>query len=127
MNVLFAQSKRTVNEISTLASTKQFFISYKNARPKIGQAQDSVIGLATMTESSVRISKLHSMQLFAHTPVYPEFKKDKLPYTGRELISLLLQKTQSISQRKRVCMMQHMRHTEFMILMKLMLKSTEVS
>lgn len=91
MNILFPQSKRTINEISNLASTKQFFISYKNARPKIGQAQDSVIGLAKMTESHVTINKLYAMQLFGHTPVVYNF--DKEFYSGRDIISILLNST----------------------------------
>lgn len=108
MNILFPQNKRTVNEISKLASVKQFFISYKNARPKIGQAQDSVIGMATLTESKVAIDKLHAMRIFGPIPVTPNFKsfgfenansggkggaKGSEKCSGRDIITYLLQNT----------------------------------
>jgi DNA-directed RNA polymerase II subunit RPB1 len=91
-NALFCSSKRTENEISMLANTANFFISYKNARPKICLVQDSVIGIATMTESKVKLDKLHAMRVFEHARVNPVFSgtKNQTVWSGRNMVTKYL-------------------------------------
>lgn len=88
MNILMTQSKRTENEIGMLANTAQFFISYKNARPKICLIQDSIIGMATLTESETVVNKLHAMRIFGPLSVKPTF--DAQSYSGREIVGKYL-------------------------------------
>jgi DNA-directed RNA polymerase beta' subunit len=95
MNVLFTRSSRTTNEIQQLSSPAQRFISYKNARPKIGEAQDSLVGVAELTRTGAEFDKLHAMRIFSHTKVVHDFSQypsDKI-FTGRELVSIYLKET----------------------------------
>lgn len=95
MNGLFVLSGRVMNEINELSSPKQFFISYKDANPKIGAAQDSLIGAAEFTRTNVRIDKYHAMQMFTQVKIYHDFSQypnDKI-FNGRELISIMLKET----------------------------------
>lgn len=95
MMCVFPNSSRTQNEIEMLAGPNQFFISYKEAQPKVGNAHDSLIGLATMTRSGTRIDKYHAMSFMSNTPVYNDFSQDEIghEYTGRDLVSMLLRGT----------------------------------
>ncbi len=95
MNILMARTSRTINEITQLASPAQRFISYKSSAPAVGEVQDSLIGTAELTRSSVRLNKQHAMNMFANVDVYPDFSKyaaDHI-FTGRDMISILLQET----------------------------------
>lgn len=95
MNVLFALSVRTTNELRYLANPGQFFISYKDGRPKIGQIQDSVIGCAELTYSKTKLNKMHAMQMFAQIDIFPDFSSF-LPedeFSGRDIISILLKES----------------------------------
>ncbi len=95
MNLLFTRSTRTKNEIMSLASPAQFFIAQKNGRPMVGEAQDSLIGMARLTADKVQISKFHAMKMFEQMPVYHDFSqypRDKI-FTGRDLVSILLIET----------------------------------
>lgn len=91
MNILTPQSKRTENEISTLACTPQFFISYKNARPKISLIQDSIIGMASLTETKTLLTKMHAMRIFAGLSVFPVFSGQGIK--GRDVITAYLRAT----------------------------------
>lgn len=95
MMCVFPNSSRTQNEIEMLAGPDQFFISYKEARPKVGNAHDSLIGMALMTRGTTRINKYHAMTFLANTPVFYDFSQDdpKKLYTGREMVSMLLRGT----------------------------------
>lgn len=98
MNILFCRSNRTANEIRELSSPSQFFISYKDGTPKVGEAQDSLIGTAELTRSDTRIDKYHAMQMFTQIRVYHDFSQypaDKI-FTGRDLISILLKETNNL-------------------------------
>lgn len=98
MNILFTRSNRTTNEITELSSPAQFFIAYKDGKPKMGEAQDSLIGTAELTSSSTKLNKFHAMQMFAQIKVYPDFSKypkDKV-FSGRELVSILLKETKNL-------------------------------
>jgi len=95
MMCVFPNSSRTQNEVEMLAGPEQFFISYKEAKPKVGNAHDSLIGLALMTRGTTRINKYHAMGMLSNTPVYYDFSQDdpnKL-YSGRDVVSMLLQGT----------------------------------
>lgn len=98
MNLLFTRSNRTANEIHELASPAQFFVSYKNGRPKMGEAQDSLIGIAELTSGNTRLDKFHAMQMFSQIKIYHDFSKypaDKI-FSGRELVSILLKETKNL-------------------------------
>lgn len=98
MILLFVRSNRTANEIRELSSPSQFFISYKDGAPKVGEAQDSLIGTAELTRSDVRIDKYHAMQMFAQIKVYHDFSQysNEKIFTGRDLISILLKETNNL-------------------------------
>jgi DNA-directed RNA polymerase II subunit RPB1 len=92
MNLIFSRSSRTRNEIKNLSSPSQFFISYKDGKPKIGEAQDSVVGLAELTSSNTRIDKYHAMQMFNQVNIYHDFSQYPVDhmFTGREIVSIYL-------------------------------------
>ena len=95
MNVLFPRSSRTRNEINRLSSPAQFFISYKDGKPKLGEAQDSVVGLAELTLNETRMDKYHAMQLFNQTNIYFDFSKYSAnhQFSGREIITIYLRES----------------------------------
>lgn len=95
MNLLFTLTSRTANELRHLAGPGQFFISYKDSRPKLGEAQDSVIGCAELTLSKTWLDKPHAMQMFAQTDVYHDFAQYPAAHRfhGRDVISILLKET----------------------------------
>lgn len=95
MNIIVPRSSRTINEVAQLASPKQRFISYKNGSPIMGEAQDSLVGMAELTRTKTKMDKLHAMRMFSNIPVYHDFSA--LPfdhiYTGREVVSALFCET----------------------------------
>jgi DNA-directed RNA polymerase beta' subunit len=95
MNLVFSRSSRTRNEIRNLSSPAQFFISYKDGKPKIGEAQDSVVGLAELTSSKTKINKYHAMQMFNQVNIYHDFSQYPPDYifTGREIVSIYLKES----------------------------------
>lgn len=98
MNLLFIRSNRTANEIRHLSSPSQFFISFKDGAPKVGEAQDSLIGTAELTRNDTFLNKFHAMQMFAQVKVYHNFSQypvDKM-FSGREIISILLKETNNL-------------------------------
>lgn len=64
MNVIFARSERTMNEINNLSGINNFFISYSSGGPKIGLVQDSTSAMPELTKSETKIDKFYAMQLF---------------------------------------------------------------
>ena len=86
MNILFARSVQTRNEIATLANVGASFISKASGTPLIGCFQDTLASTVEMTHNTVKVSKYNAMELFKNTPM--NFTKEE--YTGRELISMLL-------------------------------------
>lgn len=87
MNIGFPNSVLASTEISEMASPAKNFVTAKNAKPKLGQVLDSVVGCADLTREKTRYSKLHAMQLFSRTKTYPRFTKET--YSGKELMSML--------------------------------------
>lgn len=69
-------------------------ISYQNHSPYFGNFQDSLIGSAELTRSDVGADKWHAMQLFSNItpPTKDNFNFNKEKYTGRNLVSMFLQK-----------------------------------
>jgi DNA-directed RNA polymerase II subunit RPB1 len=92
MNLIFTRSSRTKNEIKGLASPAQFFISYKDGKPKLGEAQDSVVGLAELTSSSTSMDKYHAMQMFGQVNIFHDFSDAPVnhKFSGRDVISIYL-------------------------------------
>lgn len=86
MNLFFARSVLTRNEISTLANVGVSFISKASGKPLIGCFQDTLASIVEMTHNDIVINKYSAMELFKNHPV--KFTKES--YTGRELISMLL-------------------------------------
>jgi DNA-directed RNA polymerase II subunit RPB1 len=98
MNLLFARSKRTTNEIKELSSPTQFFIQQKNGRPMLGEALDSIIGTAKLTRDVVKFDKYHMMKLFEQINIFHDFSQYAKGhmYTGRDAISILLLETGNV-------------------------------
>jgi len=88
MIIIFATSARTRNEIHMLANSSQFFISYKDSKPIVGNAHDSLIGMATMTRNEVVMDKSHAMYLTGQIPLDWDFTDTK-QVSGREMVSKL--------------------------------------
>ncbi len=89
MNLLWTKSVRTANEIQSLSSPAQRFVSYKGAKPVIGEAQDSLIGTSELTRSETRMNKLHAMGVLSKLDIWQDFsdKPSNHLYTGRDAIS----------------------------------------
>lgn len=83
-------------EAMIMSSVANWFISTKTSGPVNGQVQDSIVGSYAMTRSVVRVDKLHAMALFAAAggdpPRFDTYPDGHL-FTGRELVSLLLERT----------------------------------
>lgn len=79
-------------EASVMSSISNCFISTKTSGPVNGQVQDSTIGSYELTRSDVIIDKFHAMALFANVGG-KQPKYDNETYTGRDIISMLLQQT----------------------------------
>lgn len=95
MNLIFPRSARTRNEIRELASPGQFFISYKDGKPMVGEVLDSVAGLFELTTTGTRLDKYHAMQMFNQVEIYHDFSSygtDHV-FTGRDIISIYLHET----------------------------------
>ena len=94
MNLWVARAPSARAEARIMSSVSNLFISTKSSGPVNGQVQDSLIGSYELTRASVLIDKYHAMSLFSATGIDPP-RFDLLPcdhkYTGRDIITLLLQ------------------------------------
>lgn len=95
MNLLAVRSSAAANELELTASPAMFFVSPKNASPKIGEMQDSIIGCAKLTRSNVQLDKFHAMQCFGKTDVHPDFSEVSPTSTisGRDMFTYLMKTT----------------------------------
>jgi DNA-directed RNA polymerase II subunit RPB1 len=91
MNGIMLTSAVTQHEAKTLAGVENWFISYKDSAPTIGQADDSLIGMFELTRDTVKMDKYHAMLLFGNVSRLPSF--DDKVYTGRDIVSKLLEDT----------------------------------
>lgn len=98
MNLLFARSKRTTNEIKELAAPSQFFIAQKDGKPMLGEALDSIVGAAKLTRDEVKFDKFHIMKLFEQIKVYHDFSQYPKGhvFSGRDAFTILLQETGNV-------------------------------
>ncbi len=96
MNLWIARGAAARAEALIQSPIANWFISTKSSSPLNGQVQDSVIGCSELTKSAVRLDKYHAMGLFAMTGIEPP-RFDRHPpdhlYTGRDVISMLLERT----------------------------------
>lgn len=115
MNLLFARSKRTTNEIKELASPAQFFIAQRDGKPMLGQALDSIVGMAKLTRDEVRFDKYHMMKLFEQLQVYHDFSKYPKGHlwTGRDAVSILLMETGNVINFNRVASSYQSSHARY--------------
>jgi DNA-directed RNA polymerase beta' subunit len=95
MMIAVPQSIISRNEISILNHVSEFMMSYKHSGPLPGNFQDSLIGMAELTQSEIRMDKWHAMSMFSDTedldPKHGyELKFTKQRYTGREIVSMAL-------------------------------------
>ena len=92
MNMIICTTYAGRNEIANLASAPNWLITQANSSPALGQVDDSIIMLADLTRTGTVYDRHHAMSLFAnctYKPVLPQ--KDQ--FTGRELVSYILDKT----------------------------------
>jgi DNA-directed RNA polymerase beta' subunit len=82
------------NEISQLSSIENWFISRTTSSPALGQTNDSIVGLAELTRSNIKLDKYHAMLLFQYSTTLPDFSGiGKEGITGRECIDLIMEET----------------------------------
>lgn len=94
MHLVISSAVDARNEIAQLSSVSNWFVSHAYSSPSIGQADDSVIGLAELTRSNINFDKFHAMKLFQTTSELPSF--DDYPeagLSGRDLVSLVMART----------------------------------
>lgn len=91
MNTQHAKFMNTTFELRAISAFNNFVISSTNSSPQIGQINDSIVGLYMLTKHDVTLNREEAMSLFANTTFLPKFEKES--YTGRDIITLCLQKT----------------------------------
>lgn len=103
MNCFFPKDPMTRIEVMNVSHVSNFFISTKNSTPQNGQVQDSNIGCALLTMNGdpkrldgrgVELDKFHTLALFKipGAPL-PRLDSSKEIWSGKDVISVLLQKT----------------------------------
>lgn len=98
MNAIVLSTAITRNEIKEMAGVENWFISFNNSATTIGQADDSLIGMFELTKDKVRFNKYHAMMCFNNATIMPTID-DKI-YTGRDLVSKVLEDTPINFKRK---------------------------
>ena len=96
MNLWVARAPASRAEAILESGIANWFISTKTSGPVNGQVQDSIVGCYELTKSSTSIDKYHTMALFSRTGVEPprfDLKPANHRYSGRDIISLLLERT----------------------------------
>lgn len=91
MNTIHAKHMNTTFELRAISAFQNFVISNTNNSPQIGQINDSIVGLYALTRHDIVLNREEAMSLFANTTFMPKFTEDS--YTGRDIITLCLQKT----------------------------------
>ena len=87
VNLHFAQSILSRNEIMMKANIGNHFISKKDSIAMMGCFQDNLAGIVELTHD-IKISRNNAMDLFKN--IHDVMELDKEYYTGRELLSMLL-------------------------------------
>lgn len=83
-------------EAAIMSTMSNWFISTKSSGTVNGQVQDSIVGCFEITRSTTKLDKYHAMGLFSSINVqgvrFDQYKKDHI-FTGRDIISILLNRT----------------------------------
>lgn len=108
-NALIAQNIQSRTELQKMSWIGNWMISYQNHSPYFGNFQDSLIGSAELTRSDVSADKWHAMQLFSNItpPTQDNFNFTKDVYTGRNLISMFLQKINYPKKKSKIYLPQY--------------------
>lgn len=91
MTANFSPSLSTATEIEMLSSVNERMLPYKKSSSMIGEAQDSLIGTAYLTNNKIKMDRYHANKMFNIINIYHDFSKyapDHL-FTGRDIISIL--------------------------------------
>lgn len=91
MNIIFATSESARAELYLLSLVNNWFTLYTTSGPSMGLSEDGIIGMALMTRDDTKFNREHAMRIFSRVRRLPDFTQAE--YTGRELISLLLEQT----------------------------------
>lgn len=89
MHLIINTNMAARNEIEYLSGVDNWLISYTDSTPVLGQVDDSKIGLSELTRSKTKFDKYHAMLIFQNSKFIPDFAEES--YSGKDLISLLLQ------------------------------------
>lgn len=95
MNLWVPHGPMSQTEARYMSAMANWFISTKTSGPVNGEVQDAILGLFRLTRSAVRINKERAMWLLRATGLEPPSFGDAGPdrlFTGRELVSLILEK-----------------------------------
>lgn len=97
MNGIIPSGIMARNEALQVSNVSNWFIQHKSSTPAVGQHDDGVICMFELTRSHVKIDKYHTMIMFSDSLYMPDFSEikygDKKYYSGRDLISKLLEET----------------------------------
>ncbi len=91
MHIIFVTTEAARVELRYLSMVDNWFTLHTTSGPAMGQVDDGVVGMAELTRDSTRFNRYHAMQVFAHARRLPSFTEET--YSGRDLISLLLEPT----------------------------------
>tara|TARA_R110002049_G_scaffold309092_2_gene516758 strand:- start:4577 stop:7489 length:2913 start_codon:yes stop_codon:yes gene_type:complete len=89
MNTIILATIEAAAECQIISSIPNWLISEQSSNPIMGVFHDGLIGIFKLTRSNVRINKLNAMRLFGEIDIEVELTKEY--YTGRDLVSLILQ------------------------------------
>lgn len=92
MRMRVPRSLRAITEAKYISCIPRMMLSSQNSKVVNGQVQDSVTGSFLMTRDDVVFDRFHAMRTWTNTGLKPP-KFDKKEYSGRDIISLLLQDT----------------------------------
>ncbi len=90
MHMIVFQDIQTRIEVSRMADVSSHMISFQTAAPIFGNYYDSLIGIALLTRSNMRIARKQAMAMFAGVILPKGVRFDKKEYTGREIFSMIL-------------------------------------
>lgn len=92
MSTIVPRAASSRVEADMLSGVRTHFINIGNSAPINGQTQDTVVGCYDLTRHTVRMDKIHAMQLMSTTRMTGISVEDKL-LTGYDIISLSLRDT----------------------------------
>jgi DNA-directed RNA polymerase beta' subunit len=92
MNIYLALGEGPRNEIQTMMSIGQRFISEQHGVPLCGIFQDSLIGSALFSQEGIKFTRSQAMKLFSNIVLseYNSLEFNKPYYTNYEILTMLL-------------------------------------